>query len=167
MRQSSSLRQRSTIRWGRAVSLAPAGVLSLVWALTGCYVYQPLGAAEPEVGSRVAAELTEAGTDTLARAVGPQVVELRGSITGVQDQSLILALSSVSDRTGRVTTWAGEQVVVPVLAVRTLAAKRLSAGRTVLLGIACVAGSVILLDAFEGMMAGGSGGGRTPGGEPQ
>ena len=136
-----------------------------VAALAGCYVYRPLDTVEPRVGTRVSADLTDGGSDTLARYVGPGVTSLRGGVVSTEGAAVTLAVTSVMDRSGQQQFWRGEPVRVPRAAVRDFEQRRLSLGRSVLLGAALLGSSVVAWEAFQGgihggrLMPGGVGGG--------
>ena len=100
-----------------------------VGALAGCYVYRPLDTVEPRVGARVSADLTDGGSDTLARYVGPGVTSLRGGVLSAERAAVTLAVTSVMDRSGQQQFWKGEPVRVPRAAIRDFAQRRLSLGR--------------------------------------
>ena len=136
-----------------------------VAALAGCYVYRPLDTVEPQVGTRVSADLTDGGSDTLARYVGPGVTSLRGGVVSTEGAAVTLAVTSVMDRSGQQQFWRGEPVRVPRAAVRDFEQRRLSLGRSVLLSAALLGSSVVAWEAFQGgihggrLMPGGVGGG--------
>lgn len=138
-------------------SLAASGCL----LLAGCYVYRPASAVAPAVGSRVAAELTGEASDTLARFLGPNVTTLRGDIVGTSDAGVLLAVTSVQDRSGQDRSWKREHVRLDWGAVRGFQRRQFSLSRSVLLGLALVGGSVMSWEAFQG---GTRGGGILPGG---
>ena len=110
--------------------------------LAGCYFYEPLRTTEPQVGTRVAAELTGYGSDTLARYVGPSVTSVRGYVVSAENTNVVLSVTSVTDRYGQEQSWRGERVRVPRLAIQDFQQRRFSLGRTLLLGAALVGGSV-------------------------
>ena len=141
--------------------------LVAIAALTGCYSYLPVGAAEPQVGAHVTAGLTEDGADTLARSVGPGITTLRGDVVEAQDGTLTLAVTSVTDRLGQVTSWKGEQVRVPRVVVGSLEQRRLALGRSLLLAAAFLGGSVAAWEAYQGGIRGGAIPNPGGGGEPK
>ena len=99
-----------------------------VAALAGCYVYRPLDTVEPRVGARVSADLTDVGSDTLSRYVGPGVTSLRGGVVSAEQAAVTLAVTSVMDRSGQEQFWKGERVRVPRAVVRDFEQRRLSVG---------------------------------------
>lgn len=142
--------------------------LSLVTlaALSGCHVYLPLGTAEPRVGTRVSAELTDHGAGTLGPYVGPGVTTLRGDVIGAESTDVVLSVSSATHGSGTETSWRGEQVRVPRGAVQRFEERRVSVGRSLLFGAAFLAGSIVAWSAFRAGISGGSlpspGGGTVP-----
>jgi len=135
---------------GRLVSVAALGVLA------GCYFYEPLRTVEPQVGTRVAAELTGYGSDTLARYVGPQVTALRGYVVSAESADVMLSVTSVMDRRGQEQSWRGEQVRVPRRAIQDCQLRRFSPGRTLLLSALLAGGSVVAWEVFQQGSRGGS-----------
>ena len=135
---------------GRLIPLIVCGLLA------GYYFYEPLRTTEPQVGTRVAAELTGYGSDTLARYVGPSVTSVRGYVVSAENTNVVLSVTSVTDRYGQEQSWRGERVRVPRLAIQDFQQRRFSLGRTLLLGAALLGGSVAAWDIFKGGLRGGS-----------
>lgn len=132
--------------------------------LTGCYVYRPLGTLEPQVGTRVAAELTDYGSDALARSVGPGIVTLRGGVVSAESGDITLSVTSVTDRSGQVKSWKGERLRVSRVVVEDYQERKFAPVRSVLLGAALLGGLLAARKVFEGGTRGsalprGSGGG--------
>src|SRR2546429_8788466 len=92
---------------GRFIPLIVCGLLA------GCYFYEPLRTTEPQVGTRVAAELTGYGADTLARYVGPSVMSVRGYVVSAENTNVVLSVTSVTDRYGQEQSWRGWQAGLP------------------------------------------------------
>lgn len=137
--------------------------LATITGLTGCYKYTPLATTDPAPGTQIAVELTPAGTDTLARFVGPHVVAIDGRVVHADGTDLSLAVSVVRKRNGEEDFWKGELVTIPREVISGLQQRRLSTGRTLLL-----VGAVAAASASVGVAAtgGGSGGGGSGGGPP-
>src|SRR5947199_5205471 len=110
--------------------------LIVCWLLAGCYFYEPLRTTEPQVGTRVAAELTGYGSDTLARYVGPSVTSVRGYVVSAENTNVVLSVTSVTDRYGQEQSWQGERVRVPRLAIQDFQERKFAVGRSVLVGAA-------------------------------
>src|SRR5947207_13709142 len=135
---------------GRLIPLIVCGLLA------GCYFYEPLRTTEPQVGTRVAAELTGYGSDTLARYVGPSVTSVRGYVVSAENTNVVLSVTSVTDRYGQEQSWRGERVRVLRLALQDFQQRRFSLGRTMLLGAALLGGSCAAWDVIMVGMRGGS-----------
>jgi hypothetical protein len=133
-------------------------------AVGGCYTYHPLQDPIPESGSRVAADLTDAGSLALASQVGPGVVTIRGEVVESDREGILLALTSVLGRDEQETLWKGEQVRIPFTTVARVTQRRFALGKSFLFSWAAVGGLVAAIKAFQGDgSAGGiSGGGNGP-----
>ena len=142
----------------RLIALVACGLLA------GCYIYEPLETVEPRVGTRVSADLTGYGSDTLARYVGPRVTALRGYVVSAENTNVVLSVTSVRDRSGQEHTWQGERVNVPRLAIQDFQQRKFSLGRSVLLGAVFLGVTVAAWDVFKGGVSGGSLGGPGGGG---
>src|SRR5437667_2656960 len=107
----------------------------LLWccAVAGCYIYRPLAAPQPEPATYLAVTLTEAGSEDLARYIGPDVRVVRGRFQSTSERGLTVSVSQVELRRGDVLSWQGESVVVPRAFVASLEERRVSRGRNVLL----------------------------------
>ncbi len=100
----------------------------------GCYSYNPLTTPTPEPGTFLAVTLTDAGSDGLARYLGPAVFVVRGRYLGPSDQGgLLVSVSSVETKRGVEYSWAGETVTLPTDAVASLDVRRLAKSRSLLL----------------------------------
>ena len=137
--------------------------VAAVAGLTGCYKYTPLTTTDPVAGARIVVQLTPAGSDTLARFVGPRVTGIEGRVLETAGSDLVLAVAVVRKGNGEEDFWKGETVSIPLGVIAGLQQRRLSTGRTLLL-----VGAVAALGATVGAAAsgGGSGGGGGGGGPP-
>lgn len=80
--------------------------LILVLLVAGCYNYLPLENPAPASGTRVAAELTDAGSLELASQVGPGVTSVRGDVVESDPRGLLLAqVGSGTERAGDALEW--------------------------------------------------------------
>lgn len=137
--------------------------LVAVASLTGCYKYSPLATTDPVPGARIAVALTPAGTDTLARFVGPNVTAIEGRVVQATGSDLLLAVSVIRKRNGEEDFWKGETVSIPRDVISGLRQRRLATGRTLLLaGAIVVAGGTVGAAASSGSSGGGGGGGGPP-----
>src|SRR5204862_25594 len=70
----------------------------LAWAAAGCYYYQPLATPDPTPGTYLSATITDTGADHLARAIGPDVLSVRGRGVRCDSGGLTLAVTGGSLR---------------------------------------------------------------------
>src|SRR2546428_2335767 len=113
--------------------------------LAGCYFYEPLRTTQPQVGTRVAAELTGYGSDTLARYVGPSVTSVRGYVVSAENTNVVLSVTSVTDRYGQEQSWRGGRADDPRPAVHDLQPREIPLGATLPLPPALPEGAVAAL----------------------
>ncbi len=139
------------------------GVLCLA---AGCYNYNPLTTPSPEPGTYLAATLNDAGSDQLARYLGPGIFVVRGRYLGPSDRGLLLSVSSVETKRGVRYPWEGETVTLPTDAIASLDVRRLSKGRSLLLAGIGASGVVATTLAFS-LLGGGSQLGPGPGRPPK
>ena len=134
----------------------------LLWccALAGCYIYQPIAAPRPEPATYVAVTLTDAGSEDLARYIGPDVRVVRGRFQSTSERGLTVSVSQVELRRGDQLSWQGETVVVPRGFVASVEERRVSRGRIVLLA----GGSILALLATYQAFGWAGGGVPAPGG---
>jgi hypothetical protein len=141
--------------------------LILIFGAAGCYTYQPLETPTPSSGTRVEADLTDAGSLQMAHQIGPGITSVRGEVVQSDSQAVLLALTSVMGRNQQETFWAGEQVRIPLTTVSRVQQRRFATGKTVLFGGVLVGGLLAAARAFIGSGAGGGGGGGGGGPVPQ
>jgi hypothetical protein len=108
-------------------------LISAACLTTACYSYSPLTTPSPEPGTYVAVTLTDAGSQELARYLGPSVFVVRGRVLDRTEQGLAVSVSSVELQRGDALPWAGERVELPSTAIASLDVRRLAKGRTLLL----------------------------------
>ena len=113
----------------RFVLLAAGTIL-----LSACYTYRPLSTAQPELGTRVSAELTNDGAHALSGQLGPQVEHVEGDVLAVDSNSVQLAVRQVETTRGNQVDWRGEKVVIPNAAVAGWQRHQLSVGGTGFMG---------------------------------
>ena len=135
--------------------------------LAGCYSYHPLENPTPAVGTRVTADLTDAGSLEMANQVGPRVTSLSGDVVKSDRDGLLLALSSAMGRNQQETFWQGEQVRIPLITVSRVQQRRFALGKTMLFGGTVLGGLFAAIKAFEGSGNGGGGNGSSGGPSPQ
>src|SRR6266511_580905 len=140
-----------------------ASVLLGCCLIAGCYIYRPLAARYPEPATYLAVTLTDAGSDGLARYIGPDVGVVRGRFQSAGEHGLALAVAQVELHRGDVLTWQGETVVVPRAFVASVQERRVSGGRIALLA----GGSVLALLATYRALGSGTGAVAPAGGSGQ
>ena len=139
--------------------------IAMVFATVGCYGYYPSPAGTPRAGVRVTAELSDSGTMSLARYVGPSVAAVEGRLLRASDTEIELSVLAVRQHNGEEASWRGERLTVPRNLLRGIEERRLSVGRTALFTVGFVIGGVALRQAFQGKSGGPTpidGGGGTP-----
>ena len=144
---------------GRSVA-----VLALLASLSGCYNYLPVGRLELVPQSYLAVTLTDLGSDTLTRYLGPDVHVVRGRVMRGGADRVVLSVASVENRRGVHFPWQGETVEVPGEFVRGLEARHPARAKSAMLALVSIAGFVITYTAFGPGASGTtpSGGGRGP-----
>ncbi len=142
--------------------LALAGVLP---ALAGCYTTTALGTSTPEPGTRVLADLTSQGTASMTPLIGPDVIQVEGTVVAVQPDTWDLLVKRVEQTGGRGSLWNEERVSFPASAIASVQARRLDRTRTYLAVAGGVVGAILLgrlIGSDGGIFGGGGGGGEVP-----
>jgi hypothetical protein len=130
-----------------------------------CYNYTHLAAPDPLPGAYLALTLTDAGSDSLARYLGPNVFVVRGRYRNADDGALLVSVTSVETRLGLQNSWAGETVRIQIGFVASCEMRQLAKGRSVLLAGAGVVAVVAAAAAFS-LKPGGGGNIYAPPGLP-
>lgn len=130
---------------------------------SGCYSYLPLD-TRPVPGAEVTIDLTSTGSDSLARLLGPGVTQIRGRTVAAGEGGLELTVAATAVARGDETYWKGEEVTIPWPMVTRARTRKLSMGRSVLLGGAIVGASLGAVAAFGNQ---GKAEGTPSGGTPQ
>ena len=130
---------------------------------SGCYSYTTVPIdTRPEPGTILRAELTAAGSETLAPLIGADTRAIEGRLTSTGDEFLRFAVRQTETRRGAFIPWQGERVEIPKPLVADLRVRTLSRTRTLLFTgglIVAVVGLGAGLGAFDG---GPDRGGRGP-----
>ncbi|MEO7822312.1 MAG: hypothetical protein ABIS15_01800 [Gemmatimonadaceae bacterium] len=129
-------------------------------ASMGCYSYVRPPGPTPPVGGEIQIELTDAGVVAMAPLVGPNVTILRGRVTAATEDSLSLAMQSVTKRNRGEEYWAGEPITVARSHVATLGVRKASAWRSGLFVGVVAAGVIAVTTAIVRNI--GAGGGDSP-----
>lgn len=139
--------------------------IAVVFTSVGCYGYYPSSAGTPRTGVRVTAELSDSGTMSLARYVGPSVAAVEGRLVRASDTEIELSVLAVRQHNGVEADWRGERLTVSRDLLRGIQERKLSVGRTALFTVGFAIGSIALRKAFQGESGGPTpidGGGGTP-----
>ena len=140
-------------------------LIGVLCSTAGCYNYNPLTTPSPDPGTYVAVTLNDAGSDELARYLGPSIFVVRGRYLGPSTEGLLVSVSSVETKRGLGYPWEGETVTLPTDAIASMDVRRLSKGRSLLLAGLGASGVVATTLAFS-LLGGGTspspGGGRPP-----
>jgi hypothetical protein len=142
-------------------------VVLAVTLQAACYNYAPLRRSELSPSTYLAVTLTEAGSEELARYIGPNVLVVRGRFLSATERGLILSVSAVENRRGDVLEWNGESVGVPGEFVRSLEERHPARGKTVMLAGVSLAGFFVAYAAFGPGVGGAASGGSGPGPSPR
>jgi hypothetical protein len=136
--------------------------LALGLFLGSCYTLRPTKGAVPDVGTRVAFDVNDAGRIALGGSMGPEISQIEGRLISKENGEYVVAVSSVQLLRGGQQVWSGEQVRIKPEHVRSVYERRLSTGRSIALG-ASVVGSVAAFLVTRALTTSGS---DNPGGPP-
>jgi hypothetical protein len=146
--------------------MRPRYLAPILCVLCGCYESVPIEINRIEPGTKIRVTLTDAGTDSLARYLGPGVQQVDGKLISTTDSRLSLGVSSVAMRSGQDQFWKGETVAIPRSALATVQQRKLNKPKSLLLGGALIAALASL--RLSGVVGGNSSGsGGTGHGGPQ
>jgi hypothetical protein len=113
-------------------------------ALTGagCYGYVPVEPATPEPGTQIRADVSQAAADRLIPTLGPGVIQLRGMVVEQQPDRLSMVVDVYS--TARSGDLSGDRAAIwlPFNDISAIEEKKLSTGRSVILGAGFIAGAL-------------------------
>jgi hypothetical protein len=132
----------------------------LVLLASGCYAYRPLG-SPPAPGTTVALFVTDVGRVSLGRQLGESARDLEADVLAVSDSGYVLGVRSVTYLSGHRQRWSNERLVVARQDVTNVRERRFSRARTIG-ATAVTVGSAVALIVTRSILAGGTGGDRTP-----
>ena len=112
--------------------------------LTGCYTLQPVGSVTPDVGTKLALDVNDAGRVALGGLIGPEIGQIEGRLLSQENGDMMLAVSQVRFLRGGVQTWTGERLSIKRDFVGSTYERRFHKGRTILLTSVLVAGVVAI-----------------------
>ena len=120
------------------------GLASTVAFLAGCYTMQPARGPVPDVGTRMALDVNDAGRVALGGSMGPEISQIEGQLLGKEGGDYVVAVSAIKLLRGGEQGWSGEKVHIKSEYVSSVYQRRFSMGRTVALS-AVGAGAVAFL----------------------
>ena len=123
-----------------------AGLIGFAALLSSCYTLKP-GGGEPQVGTKVAFDMNDAGRAALGGAIGPEVAQVEGQLLQKDSAGYLLAISNIRLLRGGEQVWNGEQVRVNSGYVGNSYVRRFSLGRSIAFGALGIGG-------FAAFMAG-------------
>lgn len=125
--------------------LLPGAALVMV-LVSGCYSLRPAASVEPQVGTRVAFDINDAGRVALSGTMGQDIGQVDGQLVAKEDGEYLLSVLNVHYVRGGQQAWSGEQVRIKTDYVGARYERRFSAVKTV--GLAG-----IMLGAVGGFLA--------------
>lgn len=141
-------------------------LVPILCVLCGCYESVPIQLSTVQPGTKIRVTLTDAGTDSLARYLGPGVQTVDGKLISTDESKLALGVNSISMRSGQDQYWKGETVAIPRSALATVQQRKVNKPKSLLLGGVLIAALASL--RLSGVVGGNSGGSGSGGhGGPQ
>lgn len=141
-------------------------LVPILCVLCGCYESVPIQLSAVQPGTKIRVTLTDAGTDSLARYLGPGVQTVDGKLISTDESKLALGVNSISMRSGQDQYWKGETVAIPRSALATVQQRKVNKPKSLLLGGVLIAALASL--RLSGVVGGNSGGSGSGGhGGPQ
>lgn len=116
----------------------------------------------PEVGTRIALDVNDAGRVALGGSMGPEIGQIEGRLVQRDSEEYLVAVSLIHLVRGGEQNWSGEPVRVKSEYVTSVYERRFDRGRTIALGAAGV-GSVVYLVTRSILGAGSGDHPRPPG----
>jgi hypothetical protein len=117
--------------------------------LCGCYTYRNTAVGDAALMAPVRVELTEDGSQEIAKQVGPRGSILEGVVAAKSDSSIIFGVTALTRFNGVEETWHGERVTVPTSFVSRIQLRKFSALNTGLFVAGIVAGAMLVKTAAD------------------
>jgi hypothetical protein len=118
--------------------------------LSACYQYNAFSPTQDTLGKPVRVELTGAGTENVARFVGPSAGYLDGNLAEITDSTYTLALTDLGRRNGTEEGWKGEPLTLSKADVNSIALRKASPARSAGVTAFLVGGAFLLARAIHG-----------------
>ena len=130
-------------------------VLALTtWSLVGCYSYVPITAPQPaELSGSVHVTLTANGTEALKNTLGANVREIGGVVVRSSVDSLVMTIEETISVANERYSSTGNTVALSRSFVQSVAVRRYSRKRSIVLGLILTTFAIVTL----GIAAGSSG----------
>jgi hypothetical protein len=110
----------------------------------GCYGYHPVEPAVPQPGTHVRADVSQAAADRLTQTFGPGVLQLRGMVVEQQPDRLSMVVDVYATARNGDLSGNNSAVWLPFNDIRMIEEKKLSRGRSAILGAGFLAGAVLV-----------------------
>lgn len=107
----------------------------------GCYSLKPVRGVEPQVGTRVAFDINDAGRTALGGTMGPEVAQVEGRLIEKENGNYRLSVLAVRLLRGGEQVWSGEEVRLNTAYLGPAYERKFSTGRSLGL-IAAGAGGI-------------------------
>ncbi|HMF86604.1 MAG TPA: hypothetical protein VK575_00900 [Gemmatimonadaceae bacterium] len=120
-----------------------------VFLLCGCYTYRNTAVGDAALMAPVRVELTEDGSQEIAKQVGPRGSILEGVVAARSDSSIIFGVTALTRFNGVEETWHGERVTVPTAFVSRIQLRKFSKLNTGLFVAGIVAGAMLVKTAAD------------------
>jgi hypothetical protein len=120
-----------------------------VFLLSGCYTYRNTAVGDAALMAPVRVELTEDGSQEIAKQVGPRGSILEGIVAARSDSSIIFGVTALTRFNGVEETWHGERVTVPTSFVSRMQLRKFSKLNTGLFVAGIVAGAMLVKTAAD------------------
>lgn len=130
--------------------------------LTGCTTLQPVRGVNPEVGSRVAFDLNDAGRVALGNSMGTEIAQVEGKVIERDSSGYLLSVLGVRLLRGGEQPWSGEQVRLKTEYLGSAYTRHVSLGRSLALGAIGLGGFTAIL-VSQSLLGSGQTNDTTPG----
>ena len=121
------------------------GIVVGLSLLSGCYTYQPLGAATPEIGQEFAFDINDVGRVGLGGSMGPEIAQIEGRLVSRENAEYLVAVTAVHYLRGGEQVWTGENVHIKSEYVTSTSERHFSKGRSISLGVAAAGALAFIL----------------------
>ena len=71
------------------------GIILGITLLSGCYTYQPAGAASPEIGQEYAFDINDVGRVGLGASMGPEIAQVEGRLISRENAEYLVGITAV------------------------------------------------------------------------